>query len=71
MRDMRSVACPGPIVEAKGLLLGMKSGEMLQLMTDCTAASDDIPRWSRETGNELLMTLPEGAGAHSFFLKKA
>jgi tRNA 2-thiouridine synthesizing protein A len=69
--DMRGVACPGPIVEAKRLLLGMKSGEILQLVTDCTAAIDDIPLWSRETGIELLMTLPESAGAHSFFLKKA
>jgi tRNA 2-thiouridine synthesizing protein A len=68
---MRGVACPGPIVEAKRLLLGMKSGEILQLVTDCTAAIDDIPLWARETAIELLMTLPEGAGAHSFFLKKA
>ncbi len=69
--DMRGIACPGPIVEAKRLLLSMKSGEILQLITDCTAAIDEISLWSRQTGIELLLTLPEGAGARSFYLKKA
>lgn len=69
--DMRGIACPGPIIEAKRLLLGMKNGEILQLTTDCTAAIDEVPLWSRETGIELLLILPEGANARSFYLKKA
>ena len=45
--DMRGVSCPGPILEAKKFLQGMKSGEILQLVTDCTAAIDDIPLWGQ------------------------
>jgi tRNA 2-thiouridine synthesizing protein A len=36
--DMRGVTCPGPILEAKKLLDGMKSGEVLQLVSDCPGA---------------------------------
>ena len=33
--DMRGATCPGPIVEAKKLLDGMRKGEVLQLTSDC------------------------------------
>lgn len=68
--DMRGVACPGPIVEARKLLEGMKSGEVLQLLTDCTAAIDDVPLWSRETAVELLLALEVTSGAQEFYLRK-
>lgn len=68
--DMRGVSCPGPIVEAKRLLGGMKSGEVLQLVSDCTAAIDDVPLWSRETDIELLLALEMADGAQEFYLKK-
>lgn len=68
--DMRGVACPGPIVEARKLLEGMQSGEVLQLLTDCTAAVDDVPLWSRATAVELLLALEVASGAHEFYLRK-
>jgi len=33
--DMRGVSCPGPILEAKQLLDGMKAGEILLLISTC------------------------------------
>ena len=68
--DMRGVSCPGPILEAKKFIQGMKSGEILQLVTDCTAAVDDIPLWGRETSIKLLDTREVASGVHEFYLKK-
>lgn len=69
--DMRGVACPGPILEAKKLLQGMKSGEILQLVTDCTAAVDDIPLWGQETSIKLLDTREIASGVHEFYLRNS
>lgn len=68
--DMRGVSCPGPILEARKLLDGMKSGEVLQLVTDCTAAIDEIPLWSRAASIEFLLALEKVNGAQEFYLKK-
>ncbi|MDP2826314.1 MAG: sulfurtransferase TusA family protein [Sulfuritalea sp.] len=68
--DMRGVSCPGPIIEARKLLDGMKSGEILQLVTDCTGAADDVRSWSQATSVELLACLPMVRGAQEFYLKK-
>lgn len=68
--DMRGVSCPGPILEAKKLLDGMKSGEVLQLVSDCPGAVADIEAWGRTTAVELLASLPMARGAQEFYLKK-
>lgn len=68
--DMRGISCPGPILEAKKLLQGMKSGEILLLVTDCTAAIDDVPLWGRETSIQLLDTRQIAAGVFEFYLRK-
>ncbi len=68
--DMRGVSCPGPILEAKKLLDGMKGGEVLQLVSDCPGAVADVKSWSQATGIELLASLPMARGAHEFYLKK-
>lgn len=69
--DMRGVACPGPILEARKLLHGMRSGEVLQLTTDCTAAIDEVPSWSREAAIDLLLALELADGTREFYLQKA
>lgn len=68
--DMRGVTCPGPILEAKKLLDGMKAGEVLQLVSDCPGAVADVGSWSRAASIELLASLPMARGAHEFFLRK-
>lgn len=68
--DMRGVACPGPILQARRLLGGMSSGEVLQLVTDCTAAIDEVPLWSRETAVEFLLALEVASGVQEFYLRK-
>lgn len=68
--DMRGVSCPGPILGAKKLLQGMKGGEVLQLVSDCTAAIDDVYSWSRETSIEFLLALEMADGVQEFYLRK-
>ncbi|MGE5468786.1 MAG: sulfurtransferase TusA family protein [Ignavibacteria bacterium] len=68
--DARGISCPGPVLKAKKLLKDMKHGEVLQLVTDCTAAVDDIPLWSQEASVELLYSTQLGRGAQEFYLRK-
>lgn len=69
--DARGIACPGPVLQAKKLLKDMKRGEVLQLVTDCTAAVEDIPLWSQETSIQLLHAQQLSRGAHEFYLRKS
>lgn len=68
--DMRGAVCPGPILEARRLLDGMKSGEVMQLLTSCSAAPDEIRTWVRATNQELLDEREVGAGEWEFFLRR-
>lgn len=68
--DMRGVTCPGPILEAKRLLDGMKSGEILQLVTDCPGAIADVESWSRAAAADLLASLPMARNAREFYIRK-
>jgi TusA-related sulfurtransferase len=68
--DLRGVVCPGPIVEAKQLLKGMRSGEVLKLVSDCPGVREDVTGWAAITGVELVGTHETGAGVHEFFLRK-
>jgi tRNA 2-thiouridine synthesizing protein A len=68
--DMRGVSCPGPIVQAKKLLDGMQAGEVLQLVSDCPGASDDIASWAKAGAAELLSSHESGRGVHEFYLRR-
>ena len=69
--DMRGVSCPGPILEARKLLGGMKAGEVLQLVSDCPGSADDISSWAKAGAAELLFSHETGRGIHEFFLRRA
>ncbi|MBI4938358.1 MAG: sulfurtransferase TusA family protein [Nitrosomonadales bacterium] len=69
--DIRGVACPGPIVEAKKLLNGMKSGEVLKLVSNCPGTQADITSWTAATGMKLLDTVKITADDYEFFIQKA
>jgi TusA-related sulfurtransferase len=68
--DMRGVSCPGPILQAKKLLDGMKAGEVLQLVSDCPGSVADIESWTHAAAVELLAMLPMARSAHEFYLRK-
>jgi TusA-related sulfurtransferase len=69
--DMSGVSCPGPIVEAKKLLDGMKPGEVLLLVSNCPGSPDDVSSWTKSTGLELLAKQEVAPGSYEFFIRKA
>lgn len=68
--DMRGTSCPGPILEAKKLLDGMKSGEMLMLVSNCPGTPADIDAWVKNTALELVDRIEIARGAFEFYLRK-
>lgn len=68
--DIRGVLCPGPIVEAKKLLSGMNSGEVLKLVSNCPGISSDITGWAGSTGMKILDTVEIGSGDFEFYIQK-
>jgi TusA-related sulfurtransferase len=68
--DIRGVSCPGPILEAKKLLDGMKSGEALLLVSNCPGSPDDVNSWVRSTGLELLAKQEVAPGTYEFLIRK-
>ena len=68
--DMRGAVCPGPILEAKKLINGMKSGEVLRLISNCPGSRDDVEGWARNTGLDLLDVIQVSASELEFFIRK-
>ncbi len=68
--DLCGAVCPGPIVEAKRLLDGMRSGEVLKLVSDCPGVQSDIGGWAAATGMTLLGDIEQAADVHEFYIRK-
>ena len=68
--DLRGVTCPGPIVEAHRLLGGMRSGEVLVLISNCPGAQDDIAAWTENGNIRLLDQFERAPGEFEFYLCK-
>lgn len=69
--DMRGVSCPGPILEAKKLLQGLKPGEVLLLVSNCPGSVADVESWAEATDVDLLAQHESARGVHEFYLKKS
>ena len=68
--DLRGVVCPGPIVEAKKLLNGMRVGETLKLVSNCPGIAADVDDWVKATGLTLRGVEEVGAGEFEFYIAK-
>lgn len=68
--DVRGVTCPGPILEAKKLLDGMRAGEILMLVSDCPGTPADVDAWVRNTALELVERVEIARGTFEFYLRK-
>lgn len=68
--DMRGSSSPQPVIAARRALVGMEVGEVLQLVTDCTAAIDDVVLWAREASIEFLLQLELASGVQEFYFRK-
>ena len=68
--DMRGATCPGPVLEAKKLLKGMRAGEVLQLVSDCPGVKADVRSWVKATGLELADARESAPGEYMFSIRK-
>ena len=67
---MRGATCPGPVIEAKKLLNGMRKGEVLQLVSDCPGIRADVRSWVKATGLELADARESAPGEYVFHIRK-
>jgi len=68
--DMRGAVCPGPVLEARRVLEGMKADEVLRLVTTCPAARDEVKTWSHATRHKLLDEREVAPGEWEFTLRR-
>lgn len=68
--DCTGMLCPMPIVKTTKAMKELESGSVLKVISTDAGSPPDIAAWSRQTGNELLLSTEE-SGKFVFFLKKA
>jgi tRNA 2-thiouridine synthesizing protein A len=59
-----------PIVKTTKAMKELESGQILKMIATDAGSPPDIAAWSRQTGNELLLSTTEGE-KFIFFLKKS
>ncbi|HNW43851.1 MAG TPA: sulfurtransferase TusA family protein [Elusimicrobiales bacterium] len=67
--DARSMACPGPLLEAKKGIAGVAVGKVLEILSGDKGSREDIPAWCAKIGHEYLGVL-ERDGYDSLFVTR-
>ncbi len=67
--DCTGMLCPMPIVKTTKAMKELESGQILKMISTDAGSPPDIAAWSRQTGNELLLSTEENK-KFIFFLKK-
>jgi tRNA 2-thiouridine synthesizing protein A len=67
--DARGLNCPLPILRTKKSLNDMVSGQVLRVVATDPGAAKDFQAFSRQTGNELLLS-ETVSNEFVFFMKK-
>ncbi|RDE13292.1 MAG: hypothetical protein C4K48_08655 [Candidatus Thorarchaeota archaeon] len=60
--DCVGLFCPQPLFQTKQAIESIKPGQVLEVLADDPAAEEDIKRFCRRTGHELISIrrLPDG-----------
>jgi len=67
--DARSMACPGPLLEAKKGIAGVTVGQVLEILSGDKGSREDIPAWCAKSGHEYMGVL-ERDGYDSLFVTR-
>jgi tRNA 2-thiouridine synthesizing protein A len=67
--DCIGLFCPMPIVKTREAIHGMRSGELLAMLSDDPASDADMRSWCQGTGHDLLDVTREG-GVYRFLVRK-
>jgi len=68
--DCTGMLCPMPIVKTTKAIKELQPGQILKMISTDAGSPPDIAAWSRQTGNELLLSTID-SGKFVFFLKKS
>jgi TusA-related sulfurtransferase len=62
--------CPIPIIKTAAKIRSMRSGAVLEVLSDDRVILIDMPNWCRSTGHEYLGHHEEGKEIHLFVRKR-
>lgn len=67
--DTVGLFCPVPIIRTAERILGMRPGEVLEVLSDDRVILIDLPAWCRSRGHDYLGSRQEGSEYHLFVRK--
>lgn len=67
--DAVGLFCPEPLFQTREQMDLIKVGEVLEVLADDPAADEDLHRFVKRTGHELL-SFEENEGIYRFLIKK-
>jgi len=68
--DCRGQFCPAPVLRARAEIDHLESGQVLQILASDPASREDITRWAKRAGHQLL-DLREEEGELTFLIRKS
>jgi TusA-related sulfurtransferase len=67
--DTRGLFCPEPIFEVRNLIDTLEIGQYFKVLADDPAAEEDLKRWAKRIGTELVEFQKDGEDLIFYFKK--
>ena len=68
--DTRGLFCPEPLLEVRELSETLEIGQCFKVIADDPAADEDLHRWAKRTGTEIIDFRNDGENLIFYFRKK-
>ena len=68
--DTRGLFCPEPLFEVRNISETMDIGQIFKVLADDPAAEEDLTRWAKRTGTELIKLVKDEDDLIFYFRKK-
>jgi tRNA 2-thiouridine synthesizing protein A len=68
--DCVGLYCPMPIIKTAAKIKELKSGEVLEVVSDDKGIKGDMPAWCKANGHEFLGLEEKGGEIHVYVRKK-
>ncbi|MFX1368028.1 MAG: sulfurtransferase TusA family protein [Promethearchaeota archaeon] len=68
--DCLGLYCPQPLFQTREAIDSIKAGEVLEVLADDPAAEEDIKRFCKRTGHELVNFVRMENGTQRFLIRK-
>ena len=68
--DTRGLYCPQPLFETRNAMEALEIGKILKVIADDPAADEDLHRWAKRTGTEIVDFIRDGDELIFYFKKK-